>query len=54
MSQANLTTENKYLLEKFCNHQALDVLIINRNTKEFLYAAADYLALDALKRRVFT
>jgi len=41
-------------LEKLCNHQALDVLIRNRYTKEFLYAAADdHLALDALRRRVF-
>jgi len=32
----------------------LDVYIRNSNTKEFLYAAANYLALDTLKRRIFT
>lgn len=54
MSQVNFTTEKKYLLEKLCNHQAFDVLIRNSNTKEFLYAASDKIALDKQRRRVFT
>ncbi len=43
------------MLEQLCVlHQSVDVRLRNIQTKEFLYAAADDLAVDNQRRRIFT
>jgi len=49
-----ITISDEKYLEKLCNGQSLDVRLKNKNTREFLYAAADDMALDEERRRVFT